>query len=70
MQLDSGNFCDACGRGIPDGESMWTVEVKEEVQEDRVTTVRDATVWVVYCRDCRGDFDFPRVSVPRIGARP
>ena len=61
------NVCSVCSRTIPDGESMWTVNIHEETLHGNEVTVIDAATYVVFCRDCQGDFDFPNVSVPRLG---
>ncbi len=58
--------CNSCARSIPREESKWTVLVNEEIQDDEAITVLDSTWYLMYCRDCQGDFDFPNVSVPRI----
>ena len=58
-------ICNACGRTVPEGESMWTVNIHKEVLQGNEITVHDAETYLVFCRDCQGDFDFPNVSVPR-----
>ena len=59
--------CSACGRSIPEGESMWTVNIHEEVLQGNEITVLDAATHLVYGRECQSAFDFPNVSVPWIG---
>jgi hypothetical protein len=74
MTLDNEDLytyrCGHCGKGVPDGESMWTVNVHEEVVSGDSIEVLDAETVQVYCGDCRGLFDLGRVQIPRAGALP
>jgi NMD protein affecting ribosome stability and mRNA decay len=63
--MEDAYVCNSCGRTIPREESKWTVVVNEEIQDETAITVLDSTWYLIYCRDCQGDYDFPNVSVPR-----
>lgn len=57
--------CDACGRGIPPGQPMWTVNVHKETYDGAAITVLDAAVVKSYCSRCGPERDFTRLTVPK-----
>ena len=56
--------CDVCEKAIPDGETMWSVNVHREVFEDGAITVLEAASCWVFCEDCANLRDFPNMQVP------
>ena len=63
--MSSDFFCSACDMAIQNGESMWTVNIHEEVFDGDEITVLGAETFLTWCRDCQADFDFESLDVPR-----
>jgi len=56
--------CLACKKEIPDGETMWSVNVHREVVKGGAITVLEADCYWVFCEDCAKVRDLSKVKIP------
>ena len=57
-------ICSICEGFIFDGETMWSVNVHNEVSENWVTTVLDARSAYIFCEQCARQRDFDNILIP------
>jgi hypothetical protein len=58
--------CCDCGKGIEDGERMWSVNIHCESMEDGVITVHQADCYDVFCESCALRHDFKNITIPSV----
>ena len=57
--------CRDCGKGIEDGEKMWSVNIHCETMDDGAMTVHQADCYnYVFCETCASRRDFRHMEIP------
>lgn len=56
--------CTECGGVIPDGATMWSVNIHQERFEDGGLSVLQADCYHVFCGDCAVIKAWNKVSIP------
>ena len=60
--------CRDCGKGIEDGEKMWSVNIHCETMDGGAITVHQADCHnYVFCENCANRRDFRRIEIPFVG---
>jgi len=62
-------YCSICKKEIPDGETMWSINVNREVVEGGAITVLEADCYWIFCEDCAKDRDLSNVTMPLKGKK-
>ena len=62
--MENAFICSICEGFILDGESMWSINVHNEVSENWVITVLDARSAYTFCEQCARQRDFDNILIP------
>jgi len=61
--------CTICTNKIPDGESMWSVNIHKEIANGVIIKVLEAESYWIFCEDCAKERDLSKVTIPMKGEK-